>query len=180
MQHRIKPIIIAISGVSGSGKTHLSKFLRKEYGIPMIVSTTTRPPRADEVEGEDYFFVSAVGHKRQEMLTYTRFGEHEYYSLKAQLPVSGFCSYIVEENGIQTLKQTAGEQFGVFSVTVQCKEEIRLARGVEPERIERDKNRMGLGYEWVDYALFNNGTVHEFEQAARNMICVLETWQHLQ
>ena len=39
-----KPIIIAIMGASGSGKTYLSKFLNKEMNIPMIVSTTTRPP----------------------------------------------------------------------------------------------------------------------------------------
>ncbi len=39
----MKPIIIAIVGASGSGKTHLSKFLQKEFGIPAIISTTTRP-----------------------------------------------------------------------------------------------------------------------------------------
>ena len=41
----MKPIIIAIVGASGSGKTHLSKFLQKEFGIPAIISTTTRPRR---------------------------------------------------------------------------------------------------------------------------------------
>ena len=177
----MKPIVIAISGASGSGKTYLSKFLQRELGIPMIVSTTTRPRRSDEIEGEDYFFTEGIGrHKRQDMLTYTRFGEYEYFSLKKQLPNTGFCTYVVEENGIQALKRTAGELFGVFSVTVQCKEDIRIDRGVDPQRIERDKNRKGLGFEWVDYALYNNGTFGQFEQAARDMIKVLETWRHLQ
>lgn len=177
----MKPIIIAIVGASGSGKTHLSKFLHKEMNIPMIVSTTTRPQRPGEIEGEDYFFIhSTAGYKRQDMLTYTRFGEYEYFSMKKQMPRSGFCSYVVEENGIRALKRSAGDDYGIFAVTVQCKESTRIARGVDPGRIERDKNRKGLGYEWMDYAIFNDGTVEQFEQSARDMIKVLEQWQHLQ
>ena len=49
----MRPIIIAIVGASGSGKTTLSKYLQRKYGIPAIVSTTTRPRREGEVEGED-------------------------------------------------------------------------------------------------------------------------------
>lgn len=177
----MKPIIIAIVGASGSGKTYLSKFLQNELNIPAIVSTTTRPRRAEETEGEDYFFVNDTGaFKRQDMLTYTRFGKYEYFSLKKQLPRSGFCTYVVEENGIRALKNSAGESFGIFSVTVQCKESTRIARGIDPGRIERDKNRKGLGYEWMDYAIFNDGTLDQFEQAARDMMKVLEQWQHLQ
>ena len=63
---------------------------------------------------------------------------------------------------------------------MQCKESTRIARGIDPGRIERDKNRKGLGYEWMDYAIFNDGTLDQFEQAARDMMKVLEQWQHLQ
>ena len=56
----MRPIIIAIVGASGSGKTTLSKYLQRKYGIPAIVSTTTRPRREGEVEGEDYFFVRST------------------------------------------------------------------------------------------------------------------------
>ena len=85
----MRPIIIAIVGASGSGKTTLSKYLQRKYGIPAIVSTTTRPRREGEVEGEDYFFVrSTRGIGREAMLTYTRFGKHEYFSLRRQLPES--------------------------------------------------------------------------------------------
>ena len=81
----MKPIIIAIVGASGSGKTYLSKFLQNELNIPTIVSTTTRPRRAEETEGVDYFFVNDTGaFKRQDMLTYTRFGKYEYFSCKKQ------------------------------------------------------------------------------------------------
>lgn len=175
-----KPIIIAIVGASGSGKTHLSKFLHREMHIPMIVSTTTRPRRKGEIEGVDYFFVEDTGaYDRNDMLTYTRFGKYEYFSLKKQVPKTGFCTYVVDEIGVRALKRSTGDDYGVFSVTVQCKAENRIARGVDPVRIERDKNRKGLGYMWVDLAIYNNGTLEEFEQAGRDLITVAQQWQHL-
>lgn len=177
----MKPIIIAISGPSGAGKTTLTRFLQREFDIPAIVSSTTRPRRSDETEGVDYFFISAKTRPNPcDMLTYTRFGGYEYFSLRKQLPRTGFCSYVVEENGIRTLKSKAGEGYGLFSVTVQCKPEIRLARGVEPARIARDAGAKDNSYEWVDYAIFNNGTREEFAKAAHDMIKVLEQWRHLQ
>ena len=54
----MKPIVICIVGASGSGKTHMSKFLYEGFGIPMVVSMTTRPKRRNEVDGVDHKFVS--------------------------------------------------------------------------------------------------------------------------
>lgn len=177
----MKPIILAISGPSGSGKTFLSKFLQREMNIPVIVSTTTRPKRTDEKEGEDYFFVNSTrAYKREDMLTHAKFGQHEYFALRKQLPRTGFCTYVVEGTGSKALKRSAGENYGVFTVCVQCKPEIRIERGVAPERIERDRARKDLSFEWVDYAIYNNGSIAQFEQAARDMMKVLEQWQHLQ
>lgn len=177
----MKPIIIAISGASGSGKTFLSKFLQREMNIPVIVSTTTRPKRSEETEGEDYYFVAdSRAYDFTQMLTYIKFGGHEYFALRRQLPRSGFCTYVVEGTGSKALKRSAGENYGVFTVCVQCKPEIRIERGVAPERIERDRARKDLSFEWVDYAIYNNGSIAQFEQAARDMMKVLEQWQHLQ
>lgn len=53
----MKPIIVTITGPSSAGKTVLSKEL-EEHGFEALVSTTTRAPRAGEVDGKDYHFVS--------------------------------------------------------------------------------------------------------------------------
>lgn len=48
---------IILVGKGGSGKDYLRKILEKE-GYKYCVSYTTRPPRKEEVDGLDYFFVS--------------------------------------------------------------------------------------------------------------------------
>ena len=50
---------IIISAPSGSGKTTICKYLQKlDSSINFSISCTTRQKRENEVEGEDYFFIS--------------------------------------------------------------------------------------------------------------------------
>ena len=52
-------LMLVLSSPSGAGKTTLSRrLLAGDPAITMSVSVTTRPPRAGEVEGQDYYFVS--------------------------------------------------------------------------------------------------------------------------
>ena len=53
----MKPIILTITGPSSAGKTVLSHALA-DAGFAPLVSTTTRTPRAGEVNGKDYHFVT--------------------------------------------------------------------------------------------------------------------------
>lgn len=54
-----EPLLVVISGPSGVGKDSVLRRM-KERKSPFyyVVTATTRPPRADECEGVDYFFVS--------------------------------------------------------------------------------------------------------------------------
>jgi guanylate kinase len=52
-------ILFVISAPSGAGKTTLVQALRKNSDLFYSVSCTTRPPRAGEIDGEHYRFVSA-------------------------------------------------------------------------------------------------------------------------
>jgi len=52
-------LMFVLSSPSGAGKTTLSRrLLADDTGITLSVSATTRPPRRNETDGEDYFFVS--------------------------------------------------------------------------------------------------------------------------
>jgi len=55
----MKPLLIVISAPSGAGKTTICDLLLRSYPeISYSVSCTTREPRLNEVDGEDYHFLS--------------------------------------------------------------------------------------------------------------------------
>lgn len=51
-----KPFIVTLTGPSCAGKSTLEARL-KEEGFESIISTTTRPMRAGEFDGESYYFI---------------------------------------------------------------------------------------------------------------------------
>lgn len=54
-----QPLLIVLSGPSGSGKdTILERMKERELPFHFVVTATTRPVRPNEVNGKDYFFVS--------------------------------------------------------------------------------------------------------------------------
>ncbi len=173
----MRPVIIAIVGPSGSGKTTMQQHLQQKYGIPAIVSTTTRPRREGEVEGVDYFFVKNTRpFKRGDILTHTHFGKHGYFSLKSQLPASGPCTYVVDEDGIRNLKRSAGDEYGVCTVLVRCDTDKLAERGIDPERIERDFARKQIDYSMIDLIAGNNGTPEEFRRNIDGIYKIIEQW----
>jgi guanylate kinase len=69
------PLLVVISGPSGVGKDVLIAELKKTgHPFHFVVTATTRPQRRDEVDGEDYIFVSmsefADMIEREELLEY--------------------------------------------------------------------------------------------------------------
>ncbi|MCA1953603.1 MAG: guanylate kinase [Anaerolinea sp.] len=54
-----RPLLVVISGPSGVGKDSVLMALKKrQTALHFVVTATTRPPRPDERDGIDYFFVS--------------------------------------------------------------------------------------------------------------------------
>ena len=75
-------IMVILSSPSGAGKTTLVKLLSKKNNFYISISHTTRKPRPNEVNGEDYFFVSDEEFKRliknEEFLEYAKVFENYY------------------------------------------------------------------------------------------------------
>lgn len=56
--NRTEPLLLILSSPSGAGKTTLTqRLLRDIEGLTFSVSLTTRDPRPNEVDGQDYHFV---------------------------------------------------------------------------------------------------------------------------
>jgi len=77
-----KAFPIVISGPSGAGKTTLvDKIVGRDPMLRESVSSTTRPPREGEVEGESYFFVSEEEfdtQKRDRLIEWAQVHDHLY------------------------------------------------------------------------------------------------------
>jgi guanylate kinase len=82
-------ILFVVSAPSGAGKTTLCDALRQTPDFVYSISCTTRPPRSDEIEGEDYRFLSEKDFlarvKAGEFLEHARVHEHYYGTLRQPL-----------------------------------------------------------------------------------------------
>ena len=69
-------VMIILSSPSGAGKTTLVKLLSQKENFEISISHTTRSPRINEKQNEDYFFVDESEFKRliknQEFLEYAK------------------------------------------------------------------------------------------------------------
>ncbi len=53
------PLLVVISGPSGVGKDSVvQQLMQRDFAFHFVITATSRPPRPDEVDGVDYFFVT--------------------------------------------------------------------------------------------------------------------------
>ena len=78
--------MVILSSPSGAGKTTLVKKISLENNFQISISHTTRPPRTNEINGKDYFFVKKDKFedliKKEEFLEYAKVFENYYGSSK--------------------------------------------------------------------------------------------------
>ncbi|KLL04900.1 MAG: thymidylate kinase [Mycoplasmataceae bacterium RV_VA103A] len=72
-----KNTLLIIAGGSGTGKTTVENLLAQDPNIVKLISTTTRPPREGEKDGQDYYFISKETFQAE--LEKGRFLEHVIY-----------------------------------------------------------------------------------------------------
>jgi len=80
-------IMLILSSPSGAGKTTLTKKIQQKYqNFKISVSHTTRKPRANEVDGVDYHFVSQKGFEdliaKDEFYEYAKIFDNYYGTSK--------------------------------------------------------------------------------------------------
>ncbi|HEU5186013.1 MAG TPA: guanylate kinase [Gemmatimonadaceae bacterium] len=86
----MNPFPLVLSAPSGGGKTTIAReLLAKRSDVGYSISCTTRPARAGEVEGRDYFFLSAEEfRKRRERGEFAECAEvhgHWYGTLRKEI-----------------------------------------------------------------------------------------------
>lgn len=139
--------MILLIGASASGKTEISKTLRKKYGIIKAVTHTTRAPREGEIDGVDYYFVleeSFIQLKNKGFFVETTVYNGNHYGCSKN-EVADDKVVIVDPNGLENF--LALKDDSIVSFYLEASEETRRKRmaqrgdvpmGID-SRIENDK-----------------------------------------
>lgn len=166
-------ILLVLSSPSGAGKTTLSRrMLAADPDFTLSVSVTTRPPRDNEREGLDYFFISREGFERMvsdgDLLEHAHVFGHAYGTPRApvkQAILSGRdVLFDVDWQGAQQLRASDLGQFVVSIFVLPPSIEALKARLVDrgldaPEviaaRMARARDEISHWAEY-DYVLIND------------------------
>jgi guanylate kinase len=175
-RHQRRGLMLVLSSPSGAGKTTLSRrLLQTDADIVMSVSATTRPPRPNEVEAQDYFFVSPekfeAMQKAGEFLEHATVFGHKYGTPRAPvlaaLEAGKDVLFDIDWQGTQQLKMQAREDLASVFVVPPSKAELerRLRiRAQDSEEVVRQ--RMAKASDelshWAeyDYLLMNDDIQH--------------------
>jgi guanylate kinase len=136
--HNPQPLLIVISGPSGVGKDSVLRTMQMR-GLPFhfVVTTTTRAPRPEEVNGRDYFFVSKEEFARMiendEFFEYAIVYKDYKGNSKKQVHDALVCGQDVvmrlDVQGAATVRKLAPESVLIFLTTQSEKELVdRLKR----------------------------------------------------
>lgn len=121
-------MIYLLLGASGTGKTSLGQYL-KEWGIPELISTTTRQQRHGESEGEPYYFVTEEEFRDTPMIEVTYYNHNWYGTSRAEvervLGESNTAFSIVDAKGVDQFINAFGEQVKVIYVWVEPAESMK-------------------------------------------------------
>jgi guanylate kinase len=178
--------VVVISGPSGAGKSSFVKELLRGNGGDLVysVSATTRPKRAHEVEGKDYFFLTRDEFQRR--VSAGDFVEHaevhgEWYgTLRSQIErvlESGRNVLLdVDVQGGQAVRRVYPDAVLIFVLppSLEDLEERLRARGTDREdrikvRLENAQREIALMREY-DYAVVND----DLETATHRVLAIVE------
>ena len=173
---RRRGLMLVLSSPSGAGKTTLSRrLLQTDPDIVMSVSATTRAPRPNEVDGQDYFFVSPQ--RFDEMVKAGEFLEHAIVfgnkygtprmPVMAALEAGKDVLFDIDWQGTQQLKMQAREDLASVFVVPPSKAELERRLRIRAQDSEDVvKARMAKANDelshWAeyDYLLMNDDIQH--------------------
>jgi len=176
--------LFVLSGPSGAGKSTLRERIRKRFSeLWYSVSWTTRAPRAGEMDGEDYSFVSpdafVAAMKARGFLEWAQVHGH-YYGTPREQVVSNLENgrdvlLEIDVQGARQVKIHMPHSCFIFVLPPDCetlKKRLRR-RGTEDEcemktRLDRATREMAEA-PWYDYLVIND----DLERASEELAAVI-------
>lgn len=168
-------LMFVMSSPSGAGKTTITRALLKaNEDVTISISATTRPRRAGEVHGQDYFFVTPDEFRAMaengEMLEHAKVFDHYYGTPRA--PVEQAMNegrdvlFDIDWQGTQQLREMARDDLVTVFILPPSRQDLekRLRSRARDTRETEDDIRKRMSkaaaeishYSEYDYVIVNN------------------------
>jgi guanylate kinase len=170
----LKQTLIIIVGRSGTGKSSLVRNFNRhnpDYA-KTIITTTTRPMRAGEVNGVNYHFVIKQDFERMiaedKLVEYVEYQGYYYGTTKDEFDYSRTNIVVVEPVGLEHIRNFFKDSFRIFVVKLDAPDAIileRMLRRDQPvedivKRYKEDKSR----FENIYHDILINTDINQNEE----------------
>jgi len=164
-------ILVVLSAPSGCGKTSIiERLLKRHQGWTRSISATTRSPRVDEKNAQDYFFLSKKDFEQQvkegKMLEYAVIYENLYGTPRAfvtdQVEQGNTVIMTIDVQGAKQIMVSWGKERPLLSIfvlppSIKVLRERLVGRNTEtPEEIEK---RIEIAQDEIKAAKLYNHTI---------------------
>ncbi|KRL10782.1 guanylate kinase [Schleiferilactobacillus perolens] len=132
-----------ITGAAGTGKNTVSEYLHTQYGIPRVLTHTTRPPRPGEADGVSYYFETPESFATKHLIEQVTYDGHQYGSSREALQKAWerhrIVSLVLDTEGAKSYIRTFGDHIFLLFITVRHPASLRermIDRGDQPVAVE--------------------------------------------
>lgn len=179
-----KPLF-CILGASASGKSTLVQKLEIELNMKQIASYTTRPPRYDG-EARHTFVTDEEFQNLNDIVAYNYYLNNHYGVTSQQIDDEAHDLYVVDQTGLNELKEKYKGDRKIYSVYIDCLPINRydrlfdryfkmyqnslVATNRAMERIKQDEIEFENCNLVVDYVITNNDNIETAYDELKNYI----------
>ena len=153
-----KGLLVVVSGPSGAGKGTICQALWERTALAYSVSATTRKPRAGEVEGESYYFLSVEAFEemieKDELLEWAKVYDNYYGTplkkVEEKLAAGEDILLEIDTQGAMKVREKFPEGVYIFILPPSLAELERRIRGRDTETEDVLKKRLAAAVDEIE------------------------------
>ena len=177
-----KGLLVVVSGPSGAGKGTICQALLEKTALAYSVSATTRQPRAGEVDGESYYFISVEAFEemieKDELLEWAQVYDNYYGTplrkVEEKLAAGEDILLEIDTQGAMKVREKFPEGVYIFILPPSLAELERRIRGRDTETEEILKKRLAAAIDEVEVGrLYKYVVMNDKVEDAVDAICAV-------